>query len=113
MPRSVMWTEDEVWRLRRLYPSGISFEEVAEAFPKRTANAVRLKASRLGLRRPTIPAPFFRSSTILPCSEGNGRSKGYLFRCGECSSWTQFKGENEASGVIVCGNCGAKCYFVT
>jgi len=108
-----MWTEDEVGRLRRLYPSEISFEEVVEAFPNRTTNAVRLKASRLGLRRPTIPAPSFRSSTILQCSEGNGGSKGYLFRCGECSSWTQLKGENEAGGVIVCGSCGAKCYFVT
>ena len=112
MPRPAEWTENEIERLKWLYPSDRPFEEIVEAFPERTSNAIRIKASRLGLRRPTIPSSF-GSSTILLCSEGNEVSKGYLFRCGECSNWIQVNGEDDAKGdVIVCGNCGAKCYFV-
>lgn len=113
MPRPAKWTEDETRKLMRLYPSEICFEEIVDAFPNRTPNAVRLKASRLGLKRPTLPASLLQSSTVLSCSEGNGDSIGYLFRCGECSSWMQLRGDDEVKSVIVCGNCGAKCYFIT
>lgn len=114
MPRPADWTEEEIQRLKRLYPSDTSFEEIVEAFPNRTSNALRLKASRLGLRRPTIPSSGFLPSTILLCSEGDGGSKGYLFRCGECNNWIQVNGDDdEAGSVIVCGDCGAECYFAT
>ena len=48
------WTDEEVERLKELYTSNKTFEEIAERFPLRTDNAIRLKASRLGLKRPII-----------------------------------------------------------
>jgi len=114
MPKQTDWTENEIQRLKRLYPSDVSFEEIVVAFPERTRNALRLKASRLGLRRPLISSSIFSPSTILMCSEVNGNSLGYLFRCGECSNWIQVNGDDEQiESVIVCSNCGTKCYYAT
>lgn len=114
MPRPAAWTEEEVWKLKRLYPSEISFEEIVKAFPSRTANAIRQKASRLDLKRPTIPSSFCRSSTILLCSEGDGASNGYLFRCSECGSWIRVNEDEELDGrsTVVCGRCSSTCYLI-
>lgn len=113
MPRPRKWTEEEIDRLRRLYTSERSFDEIVEVFPERTTNAIRQKASRLGVKRPTLPSSLCQSSNILLCSEGNGNSKGYLFRCSECGSWIQVDGEDEASDrIIVCSTCHATSYIV-
>jgi len=114
MSRPRPWTEEEVWKLRRLYPSEVSFEEIVEAFPNRTPNAIRLKASRLGLKRPTPPSALCRSPTILLCSEGDGSSNGYLFRCSECGSWIRVNEGDELNenGAIVCAKCRSTCYVI-
>lgn len=53
--RNTPWSDEEVQRLRLLYPNpNKSFEELLAEFPGRTANSLRLKASRLGLERPPI-----------------------------------------------------------
>lgn len=114
MPRPTEWTEEEIGRLRRLYPSERSFDEIVEAFPNRTSNAIRVKASRLDLRRPTLPSSVCQSQTILLCSAGGGEYKGYLFRCSDCGSWIQVNDEEETDGgsIVVCGNCGSTRYLV-
>lgn len=106
MSNSKKWTEIEIKNLKRLYISEKLLEEVMEAFPERTENAVRLKASRLGLKRPALPSALMGQSTMLHCSEGNGNSKGYIFRCCACGIWIQVDGSDEASsGLIVCESC--------
>jgi hypothetical protein len=100
------WKEVEIKKLKRLYISEKLLEEVMEAFPERTENAVRLKASRLGLKRPELPSVLMGQSTILHCSEGNGNSKGYIFRCCTCGTWTQINEKDEISNsLIVCEKC--------
>jgi len=48
-----IWTDEEVTFLQEVYPStDYSFNEIIQSLPKRTDNAVRFKARRLGLRRP-------------------------------------------------------------
>ncbi|MFQ6052757.1 MAG: SANT/Myb-like DNA-binding domain-containing protein [Candidatus Bathyarchaeia archaeon] len=114
MPRPTRWEEEEIRKLKRLYPSERSFDEIVGEFPNRTPHAIRLKASRLGLRRPTVPRSEYLSSSILVCSEGNGEFKGYLIRCNECSRWIQVRNDGEADeGAIVCSNCGFISYLET
>ena len=100
------WTDEEVERLRELYISNRTFDEIVEKFPLRTENAIRLKASRLGIKRPYIgdviqvkPLKFKSSSRI--------DSTGYLLKCKECGSWMQVdqRAQNSAS-VLSCGKCG-------
>jgi len=113
MLRPLKWTDEELGRLKLLYISERSFEEIMASFPRRSPNAIRLKASRLGLKRPIIHASLMQSSILL-CSEGNGNSKGYLYRCRECGSWMQVNKEVEASdNAVVCSNCLSTCYFIT
>jgi len=112
MSRPALWTREEIGRLKRLYPSERSFEEIVKAFPHRTSNAVRLKASRLGLRRPTITVSACPSQTILICSEG-GEHNGYLFRCSNCGSWIQVDNRILDGGAITCRMCGSPCLLVT
>lgn len=114
MPRPIEWTEEEIRKLKLLYPSEMSFEEIVRAFSNRTPNAIRLKASRLGLKRPTIPSSVCQSHTVLLCSEASGKFNGYLFRCGDCGNWIQVNREEEAadSGLVVCSTCGSKNYLV-
>ena len=52
--------------LRFMYLAGTSFDEIGEAFPERSPNAIRLKASRLGLKRPsTVSYTHLTLPTIL------------------------------------------------
>ena len=106
------WTEAEIQRLKLLYPSEKLFDEVVEAFPARTSNAIRIKASRLGLRRPT-PASDVRSRGILLISEGNGGHSNYLLRCSDCGSWIKVNGDDgkEESSIAVCDKCGSICFL--
>lgn len=106
------WTEAEIQRLKLLYTSEKLFDEIVEAFPGRTSNAIRIKASRLGLRRPT-PTSDIRSQGILLISEGYDGHYNYLLRCSECGSWIQVNGEDvaEESSIAVCDKCGSTCYM--
>ena len=57
MSRGANWTDADVKFLREMYPNTLqyTFEEIMQHFPTRTPNAVRLKASRLGLEREYLP----------------------------------------------------------
>ena len=82
------WTDEEVELLRDLYTSTRTFDEIVEKFPKRTENAIRLKASRLGIKRPIL---------------GNV----VHLKCKECGSWIQVDDEtSQRSTVLSCGKCG-------
>ena len=82
------WSDKEVERLRKLYISNKTFDEIAEKFPSRTGNAIRLKASRLGIKRPIID----NIVQIKPFVHKLGdvdESTSYLIKCRECGSWIQ------------------------
>ena len=100
------WTDEEVKRLRELYTSNKTFDEIVEKFPLRTENAIRLKASRLGIKRPLI-GDIIQVKPLTFKSGGLGKSPGYLLKCKECGSWIQVdqKSKNAAS-VLSCGKCG-------
>lgn len=52
------WAQDELELLKDLYPdSHFSIDEIDELLPKRTKNAIRNKASKLGIKRPIIDVP--------------------------------------------------------
>lgn len=104
MSRKRLWTEEEIKKLELLYISEGTFEEIVSAFPKRSANAIRQKASRLGLRRPTISPSLFNSQTVLRCSNGNEEAEEYLFKCSGCGSWVHMNSYDE-NRVIVCRQC--------
>lgn len=101
------WTDDEVQRLRELYTSNKTFDEIVEKFPLRTENAIRLKASRLGIKRPYIG----NVTQLRPLSftKGNrGRASGYILKCKDCGSWIQVDEKTQRdSGVVSCGKCGS------
>lgn len=49
------WTAEERQKLRDLYRDHrLTIEEICAKFPDRTDNAIRLKASRLGIHRPLL-----------------------------------------------------------
>jgi hypothetical protein len=106
MSRNDEWTKEEEGRLKRLYSTETEFEEIVQAIPSRTPNAIRMKASRLGLRRPISEMP--SQPTMLICVEGNGRSKGYILRCGDCGNWVHIKESRHG----ICGVCGSACQVI-
>lgn len=113
MSRSRPWTEEEEERLRLLYPSGRAFEEVARAFPRRSVNAVRQKASRLGLKRPTIARSILVNQGFLRCSNGDGGEEEYLFKCVECGNWIHVDMPDGVDDrTIICSECKAVFRYV-
>mgnify|MGYP005831152953 CR=1 FL=1 len=96
------WTEEEVNRLRRFYTSSDAFGEILKAFPNRTENAIRIKASRLGLKRPDIFYGSPNPSILLGIKKGDKR---YLVRCCDCGEWIQIK--SSKNKIIECSFCGA------
>lgn len=106
MVRIQEWTDEEVERLRKLYTSNRTFDEISEKFPLRTDNAIRLKASRLGLKRPLIGDVI----QVKPLTYKSGRkdgSSGYLMKCKECGSWIQVDEDTPGNtSVVSCGKCG-------
>jgi len=109
-----LWTEEEVGRLRALYTSGRAFEEIMNAFPERTDSAIRQKASRLGLKRPTISHPLFNSQAVLRCSDGNKAEEDYLFKCGGCGGWIHVNMYDGADDrTVVCHQCNTVLRYVT
>jgi len=95
------WTEEEIKRLKELYTSSDTFNEILEAFPNRTQNAIRIKASRLGIKRPDI---FFGSypSVLLGIKKGDQR---YFVKCCDCGEWIQLK--SSRNKIIECNFCGS------
>ena len=100
------WTDEEVERLRELYTSNKTFDEIADMFPLRTENAIRLKASRLGIKRPYI-GDVIQVKPLTFKSLSSRESQEYLLKCNDCGSWMQIDrtSQNSAS-VISCGTCG-------
>ncbi len=105
------WLEAEERMLRFMYLSGTSFDEIGEAFPERSPNAIRLKASRLGLKRPPISSSVLESSNVLRFSDGNGDS-GFFFRCSDCGSWTHAKMDEDEFHTVECRECNTVCRYV-
>ena len=95
------WTREEIERLKALYASDIPFEEIVKAFPGRSPNAIRLKASRLGLRRLHPPA----EARSLIVQEGD--VERLLVKCGVCGHWMEV--EDADRGFILCERCGSPC----
>jgi hypothetical protein len=108
MARTRAWTDDEEEKLRELYSSTMSFDEITLEFPWRTSNALRLKASRLGLRRPTLETHLTRAQKVTIQSVGGDGVKGYLLKCRECGAWIHAdKMMSGVSQTLSCDECGA------
>ena len=107
------WTDEEVERLRELYTSNRTFEEIVEKFPMRTENAIRLKASRLGIKRPFI-GDIIQVKPLALRSRGAGGASGYLMKCRECGSWIQVDEDSHRSSTLLsCGKCGSLYQVLT
>ena len=106
------WSEVEERTLRFMYLAGTSFDEIGQAFPKRSPNAIRLKASRLGLKRPSISSSILESPNVLRFSDGNGDT-GFFFKCSGCGSWThaQIEGDEDVH-TVECRECSTLCRYV-
>jgi hypothetical protein len=108
MARVREWSDEEVRRLTKLYTSNKAFDEIVLEFPSRTSNAIRLKASRMGLKRPTFPVNLIQAERVRYHSLDGDGAIGYLIKCSECGSWIQ--AERIGGGIcqtICCGECGA------
>jgi hypothetical protein len=100
------WSDEEVERLRKLYTSNRTFDEIAEKFPLRTGNAIRLKASRLGIKRPIIDNVIHVKPFVYNLGDIE-RSIGSFMKCKECGTWIQV-GENSLikTNPLNCEKCG-------
>ena len=106
MARIREWSDAEVNMLRSLYGTNKTFEEIEHEFPARTSNAIRLKASRLGLKRPLLMGSLIQARP-LQFKSGNGES-GYLLKCKECRTWIQIDESIERNtSILSCGKCGS------
>ena len=106
------WSEGEERMLSVMYLAGTSFDEIGQAFPERSPNAIRLKASRLGLKRPYVSASILESPNVLRFSDGNGDS-GFFFKCSGCGSWTHAKIEDEEDvHTVECRECSTVCRYI-
>ena len=97
------WSDEEVERLRRLYTSNKTFDEIADKFPLRTGNAIRLKASRLGIKRPIfdniVHVKTFDKLIIEDFTD-------YLAKCKECGSWIQVNENSQKNtNTLICEKC--------
>ena len=98
------WTDAEVDKLRNIYPSSATFHDLLDQFPSRSPNSIRLMASRLGLKRPTLLTGISKVSERKTSSTANG---GVLVRCSQCGKWIGISTEKaESSCVVVCDHCG-------
>ena len=98
--------------LRFMYIAGTSFDEIGQAFPERSPNAIRLKASRLGLKRPSTSSSILKSPNVLRFSDGNGDS-GFLLKCSGCGSWTHTQiGDEDDVHTVECRECSTVCRYV-
>lgn len=113
MSNRSLWSEEEIRKLRILYISGASFDEIEKELPTRSSNAIRQKASRLGIRRPAAFDTASSSQNVLRISNGNGDVDDYIFRCGGCGNWIHAnlngKGEDR---TIICSQCQTTLRYV-
>lgn len=108
MARIREWTDEEVARLHELYGSNKTFEEIEVEFPMRTSNAIRLKASRLGIRRPLIPGNFIQTKPLLFRSGNVDGNDGFILKCNQCGSWIYVdKDIEKRASLLSCGHCGS------
>jgi predicted Zn finger-like uncharacterized protein len=114
MVKAQLWSDEEVERLRELYTSNKTFDEIAEKFPKRTDNAIRLKASRLGIRRPYYNNIVQVKPLVYKSGKGD-QASGYLIKCKECGSWIQVDASDQSHDrtVLTCAKCGNYYNVVT
>lgn len=106
------WTNSEISTLKKMYIADTAFEEIREAFPLRTVNAIRQKASRLGLRRPVIKSSLIDSQSSIKCS-ANGSDEVYLFKCIDCGHWIQVNISSEKDNqTIHCPRCHSVSKFI-
>lgn len=106
------WSDEEEMKLRFLYISGRPFDEIESELPERSTNAIRLKASRLGLRRPSASMAKAESPHVLRFSNGNGDSD-FLFRCSGCGSWMHVDLNDDVDvSTIICRQCQTICRYV-
>jgi len=111
MAKGEEWTGEELEKLKALYTSDASFEEVVDELPLRSPNAIRLKASRLGLKRPILPQRINQIRSLI--FSGDGGLRGYVFRCSECGGLVHVdEPDLEESSLVRCGSCGALSNFV-
>jgi hypothetical protein len=97
------WTESEVETLKRLYPTSASISDLLEELPSRSPNSVRLMASRLGLKRPTLLAGITKVSETKTSSSIGG---GVLVRCSQCGGWIGVSAGKAPGSVVFCDHCG-------
>jgi hypothetical protein len=108
-----LWTDEEMDMLRVLYISGRGFDEIDTAFPERSANAIRQKASRLGVKRPVVSHSLCESKSVLRCSDGNGGDDAFLFKCGDCGNWIHVDSPDQHENqAVVCPQCKAVSRYV-
>jgi hypothetical protein len=108
MARVREWSDEEVSKLTKLYSSSLPFDEVAIELPSRTPNAIRLKASRMGLRRPTLPLNLIHAEIVRYRSLNEEGVTGYIIKCSKCGTWVQVEGISEGiCQTVRCGECGA------
>jgi len=108
MARVKEWSDEEVSRLNKLYTSNKAFDEIILEFPFRTSNAIRLKASRMGLKRPTLPVNLIQAERVRYHSLDGDGAIGYLIKCSECGSWIQAEMlSGTTCQTISCSECGA------
>ncbi len=113
MARVKEWSDEEVSKLREVYVSNKTFEEIELEFPARTSNAIRLKASRLGLKRPLILGNLIQAHPI-QFKSNNGGEDGYLLKCKQCSTWIQMDDNIERrASILSCGKCGSMYQVLT
>lgn len=79
--RTVLWTHDDLRRLRELIASGASLQVMALQL-RRTPNAVRAKANLHGLSLRKIVRADSAGSPVAPPPQGNAQSQSV----GSCSS---------------------------
>jgi hypothetical protein len=99
------WTESEVDKLRSMYPSSASFHDLLDELPNRSPNSIRLMASRLGLKRPTILMGINKVSEKKTSATAGG---GILVKCSQCGGWIGVSTEKAStSDVVICDHCGS------
>lgn len=107
MVRVKEWSELEISKLEKYYPSSMAFDEILLELPQRTSNAVRLKASRLGLRRPLL-MPEMVQALKVRMNGDEAEPLGYIIKCKECGSWIQTDRLDEMKArAICCESCGS------
>ena len=106
------WTNEEIAKLRSLYISQSQFDDIIKALPQRSGNAIRQKASRLGLKRPEVVSKLVDSQMLIKCTE-NGDSEVHLVKCSECDKWIKVNLDSVDTNTIRCPHCNAVCKYIS